>query len=54
MTEITFTSELNVELVDYMGDPHARIALAAYAVDCAPHYPKLAEDLRKVLQVVSQ
>ena len=35
-------------VLDPQHDPHARIALAAYAVDCAPHYPKLAEDLRKV------
>lgn len=36
-------------VLDPQHDPHARIALAAYAVDCAPHYPRLAEDLRKVL-----
>ena len=40
-------------VLDPQHDPHARIALAAYAVDCAPHYPKLAEDLRKVLGKVT-
>ena len=37
-------------VLDPKHDKHARIALAAYAVDCAPEFPKLAEDLRSILK----
>ncbi|AVO21677.1 sulfatase-modifying factor enzyme [Mycobacterium phage MooMoo] len=33
----------------YTRDPHARVALAAYADSCEAEYPALAADLRKAL-----
>ncbi len=39
-------------VLDPEHDKHARAALVAYALSCAPEYPKLAEDLRKVLTEV--
>lgn len=33
----------------YTSDPHARVALAAYADSCAEEFPLLAADLRREL-----
>lgn len=33
----------------YASDPHARVALAAYADSCVEEYPLLAADLRAAL-----
>lgn len=37
-------------LLKYTTDPHARVALAAYADSCEADYPVLAADLRKQLE----
>jgi len=34
----------------YTRDPHARVALAAYATSCAHDYPQLAAELREALR----
>lgn len=34
---------------EYLTDPHARVALAAYAESCAAEHPQLAADLRRTL-----
>lgn len=38
-----------VFVLAYATDPHARVALAAYAESCAEDYPELANDLRDQL-----
>lgn len=38
-------------VLDYDNDPHARIALEAYADSCADDYPQLAEDLYSALRI---
>lgn len=35
----------------YDTDPHARVALEAYADSCADNYPKLADDLYRALGI---
>ena len=39
-----------VFVLAYAKDPHARVALAAYAESCQADYPYLAEDLRDLLE----
>lgn len=36
-------------VLKYTSDPHARVALAAYADSCEADYPLLAADLREAL-----
>lgn len=36
----------------YTRDPHARVALAAYAKSCEADYPQLAADLRAALRTI--
>ncbi|MCC9182583.1 hypothetical protein [Mycolicibacterium mageritense] len=38
-------------ILRYTTDPHARVALEAYADSCAGEYPKLAEDLYRALGI---
>lgn len=40
-----------VFVLAYTTDPHARVALEAYADSCAEEYPKLAEDLYRALGI---
>lgn len=37
-------------VLDYSCDPHAKVALAAYADSCAQDYPTLSADLKAALQ----
>lgn len=39
-------------VLDYVHDPYARVALAAYAEACQARLPGLADDLRHELAVV--
>lgn len=39
-----------VFVLAYTRDPHARVALAAYADSCAADFPPLAADLRRLEQ----
>lgn len=39
-----------VFVLAFTKDPHAAVALAAYAESCAAEYPKLAADLREALR----
>jgi hypothetical protein len=39
-------------VLDITHDKHALPALAAYANSCEKEYPKLAEDLRRILRAV--
>ena len=41
-------------VLDPQHDPHARVALGTYATDCASEFPKLAEDLRKILKATKK
>lgn len=40
----------DVFVLNYTKDPHAAVALAAYATSCAADYPQLAADLREKLR----
>jgi hypothetical protein len=48
-TGIRLTDPGPVFVLAYPKDPHARVALAAYAESCQADYPYLAEDLRDLL-----
>lgn len=61
MTERGLYGKYRVERVDgkdkgpyfvlgYTSDPHAAVALAAYAASCEADYPQLAADLREALR----
>lgn len=39
-----------VFVLAYTKDPHARVALAAYAESCRTDFPELARDLRHLLE----
>ena len=40
-------------VLDITHDPHAILALSAYAVDCRDDHPQLAEDIMKVVCRIS-
>lgn len=48
--DIEFVDPGPVFVLDYSNDPHAAVALAAYAKSCEHDYPVLADDLRKLLR----